>query len=64
MAWPLSCGGPGQHRCLGRLEDAVQAPKDRQGEDHLAVLGLLVVAAEQVGDRPDEAGVVVDPLST
>ena len=29
-------------------------------QDHLAVLGLLVVAAQQVGDRPDEGRVVVD----
>ncbi len=42
--------------CLGRLQHAVQAADDGQRQDDLAVLGLLVVAAEQVGDRPDEAG--------
>ena len=27
-----------------------------EGEDHLAVIGLFVVTAEQVGDGPDEGG--------
>jgi hypothetical protein len=28
----------------------------RRGEDHLAVFRLLVVAPEEIGDRPDEGG--------
>src|SRR5258706_6282945 len=43
-----------QHRFLGGLEHTVQAPQHREGQDHLAVFGLLVVAAQQVSDRPDE----------
>jgi hypothetical protein len=41
------------------VEDAVEAAEHREGEDHPAVLGLLVVAAQQLGHRPDEPGVVV-----
>jgi hypothetical protein len=52
--------GPVEHGLLGGLERAVQAAQHGEGEDHLAVLGLLVVAAQQVGDRPDERGVVLD----
>jgi hypothetical protein len=52
--------GPVEHGLLGGLEHAVQAAQHGEGEDHLAVLGLLVVAAQQVGDRPDERGVVLD----
>lgn len=37
---------------LGRFQDAVQAADDREGEDALPVLGLLVVTAEQVRLRP------------
>ena len=46
--------------CLRGLEDAVEPAQDDERQDDLPVLGLLVVAAQQVGDRPDEAGVVVD----
>ena len=38
-----------QDGLLGRLEHAVQAADHRQRQDDLAVLGLLVVAAEKVG---------------
>jgi hypothetical protein len=49
-----------EHLRLGLLQDAIQAPQDGERQDDLAVVGLLVVAAKQVGDRPDESGVVVD----
>ena len=52
-----------EDRLLGGLKDAVEAADDGQRQDHLAVLGLLVVAAEQVGDAPDEGGVVADRLA-
>ena len=54
---------PLEHGLLGRLEHAVEAADHRQRQDDLAVLGLLVVAAQQVGDRPDEGGVVADALA-
>ena len=38
---------------LGGLEDAVEPAQHDEREDDAAVLGLLVVTAEQVGDRPD-----------
>ncbi len=44
------------HRVLGRLEDAVQPPQEGEGEDDLAVVGLLVVTPEKVGDGPEEGG--------
>ena len=43
-----------QHGGLGWLEDAVEATQDCEREDDLAVLGLLVVAAQQLSDGPDE----------
>ena len=45
-----------QHGLLGGLQHAVQATEHGERQDDLAVVGLLVVAAEQVGDRPDERG--------
>ena len=44
---------------LRRLEDAVEPAQHDERQDDPPVLGLLVVAPQQVGDRPDEAGVVV-----
>lgn len=41
---------------LGRFENTVEAAQDGEGEDDLAVLGLLVVAAQHVGNGPDEGG--------
>ena len=48
----------GQHLGLGGLKDAVEATQDGERQDHLAVLGRLVGAAQQVGDDPDEADLV------
>ena len=60
---PASCLCFVEHGVLGRLEHAVEAADHRQRQDHLAVLGLLVVAAQQVGHGPDEGGVVADVLA-
>ena len=57
-------GVPVEHRLLGRLQHAVQAAQHGQRQDDLAVLGLLVVAPQQVGDRPDERGVVAHVLGS
>ncbi len=54
----LALGQLLQHRRLGGLQHAVEAAQDGEGEDDLAVLGLLVVAAQEVGDGPDEGGEV------
>jgi hypothetical protein len=48
---------PREHFRLRRLEHAVQPAQDDERQDHPPVLGLLVDAAELVGDRPDEARV-------
>jgi hypothetical protein len=51
---------------LGRLEDLVEAPEDREGQDDLAVVRALIVAPKEVGHRPDEVvllSVLVHPLS-
>ncbi len=45
-----------QHRRLGRLQHAIETAEHGEGQDDLAVVGLLVVAAQKVGDRPDEGG--------
>ena len=49
----------GEHLGLGGLEDAVEAAEQDERQDYAAVLGLLVVAAQQIGDGPDEAGMIV-----
>ena len=43
-----------QHAPFGRLQDAIQAPQHGEGQDDLAVVGLLVVATQQVGYGPDK----------
>ena len=48
----------GQHGGLGGFQHAIQAAQDGEGQDDLAVFGLLVVAAQEVGDGPDEGGKV------
>ena len=48
----------GEDLGLGGLEDAVEAAEQDEGQDDPAVLGLLVVAAQQIGDGPDQAGMV------
>ena len=42
----LSGGQLSKHSGLGGLQHAVKTPQDREGEDHLAVFGLLVIAAQ------------------
>lgn len=46
---------------LAGLQYKVESAKDHEGTDHLAVFRLLVVAAQEVGDRSDEGreGLVV-----
>ena len=46
----------GQHSGFGRLQHTIQTPQHREGEDDLAVIGLLVIAPEEISDRPDEGG--------
>ena len=48
----------GEHGVLGRLEHAVEPAQDGERQDDAAVLVGLVVAAEQVGDGPEEGGEV------
>jgi len=43
-----------QHLGLGRLQHAVQTAQYGEGQDDLAVLGLLEITAQQVSDRPDK----------
>ena len=43
-----------KHLGLGWLQDAVQTTQHREGQDDLAVVGLLVVAPQKIGDGPDE----------
>ena len=54
---------PLQDGLLGRFEHAIQAADDGERQDDLAVLGLLVVAPEQISDGPDEGSVVADRLA-
>ena len=44
----------GQHGRLGGFQHAVQPPQHGERQDDFAVFGLLVIAAQQIGDGPDE----------
>jgi hypothetical protein len=54
---------PLQNCLLGGLKNAIQAANDREREDHLAVLRLLVVPAQKVSHAPDEGRVIPDRLT-
>jgi len=43
-----------EHRGLGGLQHALQAPQQGEGQDDAAVLGLLEIAAQQIRHGPDE----------
>ena len=43
-----------QHGGLGGFQHAIEPPQHGERQDDLAVFGLLVVAAQQIGDGPDE----------
>lgn len=45
-----------EYRLLRGLEDTVEAAEDGERQDDLAVVGLLVVPAEEIRDGPDEGG--------
>jgi len=45
-----------QHHRLSRLKDAIETAQNGERQDDLAVIGLLVVAAQKVRYRPDEGG--------
>ena len=41
---------------VDEVEGAVEAAEHREGQDHLAVLGLPVIAPQKIRDGPDEGG--------
>ena len=45
---------------LGTFQDAVEAAQHDEGQDDLAVFGPLEVAAQDLGDRPDESAQVLN----
>jgi hypothetical protein len=49
-----------QYGILGRFQDAVEAAQYDEGEDYLAVFGLLEVAAQNFCDGPDKGGEGLD----
>ena len=44
----------GENVLFGGLQHAFQAAQEREGEDDLSVVGLLVIAPQEVGDGPEE----------
>ena len=50
----------GDDLVAGGLHDLVEAPHHDERQDDLAVVGLLVVAAQQLSDAPDEVCVIAD----
>ena len=54
---------------LAAFQHTLQAAEDREGKDHTAVLGLLEITSEQIGEGPNvggglgEVGVQNRPLS-
>jgi hypothetical protein len=45
----------GENFGFGFLKNAIEPTEDRQRQDDLAVVRLLVIATQQVGDGPNEA---------
>jgi len=45
-----------QHGELGGFQHAIEAAEDAERKDDLAVFGLFLVAAQEIGDGPDEGG--------
>lgn len=45
-----------QHGGVCRRQDGIEAAKDREGEDDLAVFVPFIGSAQEVADGPDEAG--------
>lgn len=56
----LALRGLGDHLIARGFEDLVQPPHDHERKHDLAVVGALVVAAKQLGDAPDQVGVIAD----
>ena len=55
--------GLGDDGGLGGVQDAVQTAQDGQRKDDLSILMGLVVPTQQIGDRPDETDLVVEPVN-
>jgi hypothetical protein len=54
-AAPLFTGVFGQHRLFGAFEHAIEAAQHGERQNDLTVFRLLVIAPQQVSDRPDES---------
>ena len=52
----LALGQFGEHGGFGRFKHAIEPAQNGERQDDLAVFGLLVVAAQEIGDGPDEGG--------
>lgn len=48
-----------QDRFLRRFQNAIQPPQNGKRKNDATVFGLLVIAAQQVRDRPNERGEVL-----
>jgi hypothetical protein len=48
------CRGFRQDRRLRGFEHAIQSPQHGERQDHFAVLGLLIVSPQKIGDGPNE----------
>jgi hypothetical protein len=46
----------GQHGNFGCFQDAIETAQHRERQDDLAIFGLLVIAAQEISDGPDEGG--------
>lgn len=53
---PLLRIGFPDHHFLGRLQHALHPPQQGERQDDAAVLRLLEVTAQQVGNRPEKGG--------
>ncbi len=45
-----------EHRLFCRCQHAIDPTQHREREDHLAIVRLLVVTPQQIGDTPEEGG--------
>ena len=52
----LAGGQLSEHGRFCGLQHTTQPAQDGEGEDHLTIIGLLVVPAQEIGHGPDEGG--------
>jgi len=58
----LAGGQLSEHGRFCGLQHTTQPAQDGEGEDHLTIIGLLVVPAQEIGHGPDEGGEIAQGM--